>query len=345
MSLLVAEFRRRLFCACFAIDKQLATFMGRPPALSRRYATCKMPLDLTEEEMMATGNELDAIRSRLDSNGWNNVGIVTANTCCRGWMIVMVIRDGILELALGPPIEDIAKRRDELKTKSAEKHAQMPEVLQYKPNAPSLQTAGAVLFTIKIAFYQEWLLNDFLLDRLPDGGSVQSKQNLITSARKMLDGVLVVCANRDRIRDNMYVFVWAITYSGIPSAAFLSIELLRQSKYPADLRLDLPRSEIIQNLSIFIACLEWVRPSEGNYTLCMRMRKVIRRILDQVLELPPPQSAPCVKAAESFTTAATDQAPPELPVSSIFEAGDEPDFLEWLNSVDWTRDMLQDAWT
>lgn len=38
-------------------------------------------------------------------------------------------------------------------------------------------------------------------------------------------------------------------------------------------------------------------------------------------------------------------APDEFAISSIFAPEDEPDFLEWLNSVDWTRDMLQDAWT
>ena len=345
-SFLVVEFCRRLFCTCFAIDKQLTTFMGRPPVLSRRYATCKVPLDLIEEEMMASGSELDAIRSRLDSDGWNTSGVISPNTYCRGWISVMVIRDEILELALGPSIDGISERRDELKKRSEERYAQMPEVLQYKPKDPSLQTASALLFSINITFYLEWLLNNFILDRLPDGGSAQSKQSLIKTARKMLDGVLVLSANRDRLRDNMYVFVWTISYFGIPSAAFLSIELLRQSKFPSEFRLHLPRSEIIQNLSVFIGCLEWVRPSEGNYTLCMRMRKVIKRILDQVLELPPPSGLAHVEeVATPADPAAPELAVPELPISSMFEAGDEPDFLEWLNSVDWTRDMLQDAWT
>jgi len=118
----------------------------------------------------------------------------------------------------------------------------------------------------------------------------------------------------------------------------LSVELLKQSKFPQDWRLVLPRSEVIQNLSIFIGCLEWVRPSEGNYTLCVRMRKVIKRILDQVLEMPPPN--PC--HAENVVP---ELPPTELAISSILAPEDEPDFLEWLNSVDWTRDMLQDAWT
>ena len=69
------------------------------------------------------------------------------------------------------------------------------------------------------------------------------------------------------------------------------------------------------------------------------MRKVIKRILDQVLDMPPQIS----NSQES--NASHDPAPPDLAISSILDPEDEPDFLEWLNSVDWTRDMLQDAWT
>lgn len=55
----------------------------------------------------------------------------------------------------------------------------------------------------------------------------------------------------------------------------------------------------------------------------MRMRKVIKRILDEVLESPPPNPM--------------TSGPIGAPDSTTEE---EPEFLEWLNSVDWTRDML-----
>ena len=40
----------------------------------------------------------------------------------------------------------------------------------------------------------------------------------------------------------------------------------------------MPRSEIIQNLSIFIRALGWVRPSEGNHTLCKSNHVQISRL-------------------------------------------------------------------
>jgi hypothetical protein len=68
------------------------------------------------------------------------------------------------------------------------------------------------------------------------------------------------------------------------------------------------------------------------------MKKVIKRILDQVLETPTPS-----RSLESNPMSGS--ALPELTISSILVLEEEPDFLEWLNSVDWTRDVLQDAWT
>ena len=218
----------------------------------------------------------------------------------------------------------------------------MPAQLQYKPNSPNRTTLSASTFTLQIALYQEFLMNRFLLDRLPGCGcgSTKSRQELVETARKMLDVILLLCANRDKLTNYTVCFVWTIAYSGIPSAAVLSVELLKQSQSSWEDQIQLPRSEVIQGLSMFIGCLQWIRPSEGNYALCVRTRKVIKRILDQVLEMPlsktfePKEPGP-------------DPGPSSdgLAISSIFAPEDEPDYVEWLNSIDWTRDMLQDAWT
>lgn len=82
--------------------------MGRPPALSRRYSTCKIPLDLSDAQLMAGSQELEGLKSRLDPNGWNTSGEVFPNTICRAWMLMSLIRDEILELSLGPQIEAYA---------------------------------------------------------------------------------------------------------------------------------------------------------------------------------------------------------------------------------------------
>jgi len=154
----------------------------------------------------------------------------------------------------------------------------MPPQIKYIPGGTDFHSAYRL--SLVLAFYQEYLLNNFLLDRLPDCGTFKTRQDLVDTAIKMLDCILILCANRDKLTEHTICFSWAvsdpcklhdipltamvkITYSGIPSAAILSVELLKQSKFPHDSRLMLPRSEVIQNLSVFIGCLEWVRPSEG----------------------------------------------------------------------------------
>lgn len=73
-----------------------------------------MLLDLSDGQMMAEGQELEDIKNILDPNGWNTSGEACLNTHCRAWSTVSLIRDEILELSLGPPIEayDTETRRE-----------------------------------------------------------------------------------------------------------------------------------------------------------------------------------------------------------------------------------------
>lgn len=50
--------------------------------------------------------------------------------------------------------------------------------------------------------------------------------------------------------------------------------------------LDFPRSEIIQNLTLFAAHLDTiVKPHDGNYRVAQQGQKAIRHVLDQVLSV------------------------------------------------------------
>ena len=52
------------------------------------------------------------------------------------------------------------------------------------------------------------------------------------------------------------------------------------------------RSKTIQNLSLFVAALEWVDLNGGNFALCQRVAKLLKHILDRVLTSPLPGYAP-----------------------------------------------------
>lgn len=66
----------------------------------------------------------------------------------------------------------------------------------------------------------------------------------------------------------------------------LALELLHHSrnKVPASHAVDLPRSEIIQNLSNLVSSIGYVvRPTNGNYGICEQAKKMLQVILDAVL--------------------------------------------------------------
>ena len=89
------------------------------------------------------------------------------------------------------------------------------------------------------------------------------------------------------------------------------------------------RSDAIQKLTLFIGFLEWIRPTDGNHRLANRLKIVIRRVLDRVLE---PPSTDTQRSSEM-------DAPFEQTMLPSFDAS--PD-MDWLNTIDWTQGSWMD---
>lgn len=64
------ETRRRLCCASYMQDKIIATFLGRPIGMSKRHINTRMPLDLSDDALMAPEDRYTSIVQTLDENGW-----------------------------------------------------------------------------------------------------------------------------------------------------------------------------------------------------------------------------------------------------------------------------------
>lgn len=54
-------------------------------------------------------------------------------------------------------------------------------------------------------------------------------------------------------------------------------ELLKTSAGQSTVQMS--RSHAIQQMTLFIAFLEWIRPTDGNFDLAQRLRKVIGRVM------------------------------------------------------------------
>ena len=165
------------------------------------------------------------------------------------------------------------------------------------------------------------LLEQLLIRRAP-----ANQQHMLDIAREMLELTVYMWIERDRFLERQYDYDWMIMCYGIPASGVICVEQLKQTKQPRGTHLMLPRSEVIQNLSMLVGFLEWVRPTAANKELCGKMSAVIKRILDKVLEPP------------LINNDGMQASPDVLAPLAEYDFGqmDTGDF-DWLGTVDWTQ--------
>lgn len=103
---LITEIRRRLFSHVYIVDKVFALYANRPPLLSRRYCSLLLPLDISDEVVMALSGQaisIEDIRAAngLDDQGWTTGNVIQKSTIMRARVLVGHVRDEIIEVMLG----------------------------------------------------------------------------------------------------------------------------------------------------------------------------------------------------------------------------------------------------
>ncbi|RDW92003.1 hypothetical protein BP5796_01397 [Coleophoma crateriformis] len=329
----VSEWKKLLFLVVFNMDKCASLLTGRPPTLSSRYTHISMPLDLSYQVRIAGGETLAREIARLDENGWNVDGKLYPATTCRAHGRLSLVLDEILELTLGDTEAVTCERINHLLQKLIKTYTSMPRFLQWSPEDDSLPNDQ--LLWRKIGLRLKCLESKLLLERLlyKIGGSDGS--SMIECAKEMLELTVLIWVQRDRYIEHHLDYDYFLMCFGVPASGVLCVELLRRIKQPKETA-HLPpiaRSEIVQKLSLLIGFLEWVRPAAGNYQLCSRMRQIIKRILDQILN-PTPVALPQPETESQTAVEPFDDTPL---ASTPFSYDDGLDNLDWLNSVDWSR--------
>jgi Mg/Co/Ni transporter MgtE len=109
----------------------------------------------------------------------------------------------------------------------------------------------------------------------------------------------------------------------------LAIELLKHDQLGIDSEA-LPRSTIIQQLSVLVAALEDVRPDDGNRSMCELGMNSLRKVLDRLLS----QKRLMVPPAASY---------PSENIEAVFPATNDMEFLSWLGDVDFDGNLWLDG--
>ncbi|KAF2715841.1 hypothetical protein K431DRAFT_324170 [Polychaeton citri CBS 116435] len=340
----MAQLRKKIFAVVYGHDKILSTFLGRPPRLSYRYCKMEMPLDLSDKEVISEGPELEAALRSLNSKGWSTSGRINRLTWMRFWFQHSRLREDILEIALGSDEpQEVLQRAQSIRRRMDSLHDSCPDFIKIPPeqivNQTDMQNVSSWNFArpdkpqsqlnaiYTLCIHGGFTHTEFLLQRAIVNRTRSDTKSLIPIARKLLSIVLLGQSKRDFFQNLQGDLVYILAMYGLPSAGVLAIELLKQEQtrqYTPDI---LPRSEVIQDLSVYISALATVHPGDGNYTICAQGRRALKRVLDQILA----PSLPSIIAAPTDAPPALDDMGLDFPYSN------DADFLSWLDNVEWDR--------
>ncbi|KAE8138668.1 hypothetical protein BDV38DRAFT_281967 [Aspergillus pseudotamarii] len=301
--------RRRCFAVVYSMDKTIATILGRPPSLTRHYCVLKPPLDIDDD--IDASNYEEGLEM-LDSNGWNADGKRRPSTIVRLRFLLATIREEILELHLGVNYVDIEGRTSNILQNLHSIWDTCPNHMKYSPDMWNEQMPCQDIIAL-LSIYLDYLHSIFLLHRFAAQGCQSEKpKELLIVAKTILSTVLVINEHRERSREVRSDFSSIFLPYGLPSAELLATELLQSSKsvlsptYP-----NLPRAEIIRELTLYISCLSWVaRPGSGNLGFCKKVKAKLTRILDQILD--PSYVTPGSSVNDAGTSSDVSWAFPEL---------------------------------
>lgn len=152
-----------------------------------------------------------------------------------------------------------------------------------------------------------------------------------------------------------------LCYIGLPCAGVLARELLERSQQhqkqifndkqqTSSNTVPFPRSEVIQNLSVFASYLENMRDiQDGNYGVAQKGLHAIRSVLDRILSgddgFPRSTAAPSDIAVnppstDSITMAA-NQGDWSVNMPNLYpDDGNAAEFMAWLDNIDWAQESL-----
>lgn len=315
-----SEWKTRLFAVVYTENIDHASLNGTPPALSARYCNIRTPYDISDEDLFLPQVELAKVVAKLDHNGWDSSGSQLHHaTFHRVRQLLAENREEILEISLGIDVLLSQDRIDDLYRRCQEIYDNLPEQVKYHPQDKIPAGTSARTYISQAYLTLNWLQSRLLIDRIAvTRGFPQNGQRLLNTALELIDLTNMFWIKRDQLMLWVSAFDWIFTCYGIPAAGVICVELLRQATGQSVLQFS--RSDAIQKLTMFIGFLAWIRPTDGNYLLAGRLKRVITRILDRVLDSPSQ-----LPAGHGMI---------DVPIDPMLAPFVE---MDWWNTIDWTQ--------
>lgn len=287
-----SEWKRRVCAFVFIVDKLLASFTGRPPALSRRYMLTPLPLDLDNDVLLGYKASLSQAMQQLNAAGWNKNGVMTSSTIYRARTAIAFLKDELLEIAMGHGLERTVETLLDILRRESDMMAALPASLQYKHGDMLDPCLGPTIVYSRLLVHLEHLHNLFFTHRLLIQRGYDSQADLVAVSFEMLSVTLLSWTHLDRLSRIAIDMEWLVMAYGAPSGGILCQELLKQtaapSMVPTSGKPGPTRFAIIEKLFLLIGFLDWVSPNAPNSDLCRSCKRVIRLVLEKVTQETPP---------------------------------------------------------
>ncbi|KAF5648974.1 transcription factor [Fusarium sp. NRRL 52700] len=296
MSSVPTEIRSRIGCQVFVVDKFLATFVGRPPLLTRRFCSIRSPLDLEESALLSDRETFQRSSQLLDQDGWNTDGRIYSSSLLRVRMMIALARDEILEVVLAQDGAYGITEVMELKTKELGLYGQLPQHLIWDPATEEISEIDLHIGYPKLLIRLDHLLNMFLIQRLlvkhghPRNELLRISFEMIVLTLNFWAQKHIWAALQGKCRwiqfgsNNAQIMGYA-TLAG----AVLCMELIEPAPVTISARDSIiagetySRSSIIQQLSLLLGYLKTSCPSQTECSVAHNVRGVIKKVLDHIL--------------------------------------------------------------
>ncbi|KAF2646414.1 hypothetical protein P280DRAFT_544778 [Massarina eburnea CBS 473.64] len=293
------ETRRRIFCSSYMQDKTISTFLGRPIRMSKRHTDIKMPLDLSDEELMADEATFNKAVGRLDANGWNTGGRYLRASWVRIRYISSQFLEEILDFALVKVNENVEEQLLDISTRIHSAWTSFPSHLHYDPHCWSTSLLPGICLMLVVVHQTHWYTEFMIRKLLAHTQPLTSNLELLRVSTSLLSNTLTLGRLRDWHYDVQKDFLMQVILFGIPSASILASALQEQQRTTLPFPPSISRAEIIRMLSVLISHLEAAahldssnaRPGEANYNLCRKACKAFTKVMDNVLDPKPKEGS------------------------------------------------------
>ncbi|KAJ5662675.1 hypothetical protein N7462_011601 [Penicillium macrosclerotiorum] len=277
----LSECRRRFFVTDYYLDKLFAMIFNRPPRITARYADCKLPLDLSDDDIFAsTPEKLEQAKSNLSEDGWNMDENYRTATWARMRYVLSQFREEIVEYQY-----QSAQITDPAQLRCYETWNNLPRHLKYNQNCWESSLPPTTCY-MHAKVYISYLHIHFQIYRLLREGDGFPSPELLEISGNMLETLIELEKVRNRGALTPRDHPGIILSYGLPCA---SVILMALEKVTQDNTMSLPpvvkSSVLIRNLSILVSQLENVSgPREVNQLFCLQASKAISRKLDNILD-------------------------------------------------------------